>query len=507
MKLTMSVFLCIYFFYYVIIILVKYMKKIFFFIILFSLLPVKALTNNQASDLTFFTTKFIENGNKKINQNSIFKYDFENRITGYHNQLNQEYWCFDNSSFISFIYYQTLGLTLTKKRTNEIDSYSGLIKLDYNAEPYQLDDFKKDKYRFTYIVKNKNIDLSLLKKADLIIIDTNIMLYLGDNKVAYFSQEGAVIEEITSQKGDVIRLKDTVIDPDKEVNLKVNWGLETEDFNILKTSNDKPVIIVKKSDDWVTKMNLTFNITDHDGIYSYTFNDEEILLSGKVSSITKEITENGTYTISVKDVLGNISKEEVTITTIDTNPPVIEDITVTPSKGYATITIKAKDLESGLDSSPYSINSKDWFAKTSYDVNYEGDVKVYVKDKAGNISVKTVSVKINDPIEPKIENIIIGQEEENGTKVIISFNVAGTKQLAIFKSESDLEWIKVEGEYITYLKPGIYSVWLKDNNMNVVDKKTITIKSSNNLYLLWIVPIILIGASCFLFVSYKNNKI
>ena len=64
-------FLCIYFFYYVIIILVKYMKKIFFFIILFSLLPVKALTNNQASDLTFFITKFIENGNKKINQNSI----------------------------------------------------------------------------------------------------------------------------------------------------------------------------------------------------------------------------------------------------------------------------------------------------------------------------------------------------------------------------------------------------------------------------------------------------
>ena len=141
------------------------MKKIFFFIILFSLLPVKALTNNQASDLTFFTTKFIENGNKKINQNSIFKYDSENRITGYHNQLNQEYWCFDNSSFISFIYYQTLSLTLTKKRTNEIDSYSGLIKLDYNAEPYQLDDFKKDKYRFTYIVKNKNIDLSLLKKS------------------------------------------------------------------------------------------------------------------------------------------------------------------------------------------------------------------------------------------------------------------------------------------------------------------------------------------------------
>ena len=40
-----------------------------------------------------------------------------------------------------------------------------------------------------------------------------------------------------------------------------------------------------------------------------------------------------------------------------------------------------------------------------------------------------------------------------------------------------------------------------------LDKKTITIKSSNNLYLLWIVPIILIGASCFLLVSYKNNKI
>ena len=181
-------------FYDIIIIVGEYMKKLFLLFLAFFPLIVKAdLIKTQEDAISFYTTNFIEEGNKRIDSNgySLLAYiNGENRILGYQNKLsksdytNEYKWGFDDASFVSYMYLKTFNLILTNTNTSKKDNYSGLNLKSLQGNPYQLSDFLDDALNsehFYVYKENANIsdeDINL-KAGDLIfILEIIIMLML-----------------------------------------------------------------------------------------------------------------------------------------------------------------------------------------------------------------------------------------------------------------------------------------------------------------------------------------
>lgn len=537
------------------------MKKALMVIIMLFvfILPVKAdLTDSQASDLAFFAENFILEGNKRIGNDGfpIFAYSQgQPRIDGFQSKLswiNKSYngkfgvraykWSFDCSSFASYVYYQTFGLVLTRTLTSQVDSYSGLRICDKTRNPYCVSDFvlnADSNKHFYYIMKNvpaSSVDLSKLKKGDLIVIvGSHIMVYVGDGKIAHASASaitssnlGLEVVNLAQKYGgtkvSVIRLKDKIIPPDKKANMTITWldNKSSFDFRTLQYANDIPVVSYTKSTDkWAQKLTLDISFTDKDGLSAYAFNDDNfIAISGNENKVSKEITENGTYVLKVKDILNNIKTETIEINNIDTIAPLITSFAANNKTNYSVLTVVAKDEESGLAEYPYSFDNKaTWTNKTTYEVSTEGEHYVYVKDNAGNESSLKVNVVLSKVEPPSIGNIINGEVTDNKRKIIISLlnNNESTKIIITNNGSepaNDQQWQPVVGNvYTVFLEEGTYYVWLKDNYSNVIGPQVINVKLNNSeskfelSIFIYIIPIILIGTGIYLFMRYRNNKI
>ena len=162
-----------------------------------------------------------------------------------------------------------------------------------------------------------------------------------------------------------------------------------------------------------------------DGAYiTITSNDSKVGLDKYPYSIDGQhwfsnnsiaVEKSGTYTVYVRDKLGNIAiKDDVEVeiknendnsdnnkenneqnqTKGDVTAPVIKDIQV---NGF-NIKIIAEDSESGLAEEAYSLDNKTWQSNNEIKVEKDGQYMVYVKDKEGNIAKKLVV------IEPEEEN-------------------------------------------------------------------------------------------------------
>lgn len=116
---------------------------------------------------------------------------------------------------------------------------------------------------------------------------------------------------------------------------------------------------------------------------------------GYTSNSTFEVTENGTYTVNVKDASGRVVSTTVTVDCIDKTLPTIVNIskdTEDWSESGVTITVEAADGESGLAGDAYSFNGSEFGSSNSYHVNSNGTVVVRVKDAAGNISESSINI-------------------------------------------------------------------------------------------------------------------
>ena len=526
-----------------------------FAIFFFFLNHVEAdLTKEQENDIASFTTNFILEGNKRTDKNGyplIAYMEGQARIDGYQsklykvgydynhiNYINAYKWTFDSSSFASYIYYHTFNLVLTYSKLAEKDQYSGLTLRNPEANPYQISSFLEDAEKeehFYYVKKDINgssIDFKNVKKGDLIVKDnTNLMIYVGDEKVAGStpnainnSNLGFQIASLKDNYHDaslnIIRVKNDIIPKNMKANTKITW-LDTNEVVELVKEKSKieeniEISYIIPNKNWTQSLTINFSLNAVDELKSYSFSNGEDIwtdISGKSYNLSLKFEQNGTYYLKVRDSKDNEKIEKIIISSIDNNSPIINSLSAIQHGKYSVIEVEASDEESGLAENSFSFdNGKTWTAKNTFDVTVEKEYLVMVKDKAGNVSSMEIMVKIAEQSLPKIENIILGEESNLTKKVTIVVLNCNDCQIAIKGDKDTTVWNTVSNNtYEIYLKEGEYEVLLKDasNNASTQNFK-VELKEKGNynhkiiISMLFLTSIIV---AILIIKKHKNNKI
>lgn len=117
--------------------------------------------------------------------------------------------------------------------------------------------------------------------------------------------------------------------------------------------------------------------------------------SGYTSDSSYEVSENGTYSVSVMDSLGRVASSSVTVNNIDKIAPAIIGISKSTedwSEAGVTITVEASDEGLGFGEEPYSYNGGAYTSQNSFLVTSNGTVTVSVKDAAGNVTSSSINI-------------------------------------------------------------------------------------------------------------------
>lgn len=170
--------------------------------------------------------------------------------------------------------------------------------------------------------------------------------------------------------------------------------LTTPLITIEKIDNIVPSIEIDgNSSTWAGSKTLIIHASDQEsGLASNPYSWDE----GKTwtSIKEKEFTSNQTVNIWVKDAMGNIAKTEVVIDKIDMKAPrvLIGGNTVNPEPSK-TIFLNAYDNESGLHETAYSWDGGNtWTSSSSKTFTANQQVEVWIRDKAGNITKRTIQI-------------------------------------------------------------------------------------------------------------------
>lgn len=184
-----------------------------------------------------------------------------------------------------------------------------------------------------------------------------------------------------------------------------NISAASEAVVIDKIDNKLPIgkINYDYKTDWVSSICIRADASDElSGLpkecYSFSSKENEYIWQ---SYDWKNIYENGTYYIYVRDNASNISLiDTVTINNIDHTAPEIKDIKITNGEKIV-ITINAQDEQSGIQA--YSIdNGTTWQSSNVFEIAKDSVnfIAVTVKDKVNNCS----SIEHRDFITPKVYN-------------------------------------------------------------------------------------------------------
>lgn len=200
-----------------------------------------------------------------------------------------------------------------------------------------------------------------------------------------------------------------------------NTGAAVVTVNVRNIDNTAPVIrkIIKEPEsDWTAK-GVTVTITDvadiqpdnTEGIglheLPYSFDEGE---TWTVEN-TYFYTENGAYSVWVRDALENTAVYTISCSNIDSTGPTIHSVDYTKEKNVksVTLTVTAEDLQpdgsagAGLHEEAYSYNGgKNWTEQNTYEVVKNSTVEVLVRDKLGNVGRKRITVSNIDCLGPEI---------------------------------------------------------------------------------------------------------
>lgn len=123
---------------------------------------------------------------------------------------------------------------------------------------------------------------------------------------------------------------------DTDITMNGKWIAYCRDKSGNVTKEEKDIIVVDnkapavrlslKSDTWCTENRIIVNAKDALSIeycYSCARTGED---SGWITKNEYAVTENGTWKVKVRDAVGNMTEEEITIDNIDNQAPVIRGI-------------------------------------------------------------------------------------------------------------------------------------------------------------------------------------
>ena len=221
--------------------------------------------------------------------------------------------------------------------------------------------------------------------------------------------------EITDNRTIYARL----INENKEV-LKTA-SIEIENIDKIVPQVEEVVI---ETTEWATTNSITLEVTDNVGIVAYGVNrseteEPEFTVCEQAEKLTirvSNITSNAVYYIWIKDVAGNITKQDVTIENIDKTAPTITEAVASTEWGKTnSITFTATDnvgivgyaLNKSETETPEFIacESTTSLSITINEIEENGIYYVWVKDIVGNTTNQLVRVTKVDITEPTIATI------------------------------------------------------------------------------------------------------
>lgn len=192
--------------------------------------------------------------------------------------------------------------------------------------------------------------------------------------------------------------------------------------NIDKTA---PTVTTSLSNTKVTNKDVYITVTGSDSsvIDVITLPDGKTVKGEKTAKY--KATKNGSYTFKVQDRAGNSTSKTVKVSNIDKTAPKVESSLSTNKATNKDVEIKVTGSDSSKIENITLPNKKTVkSSSTKYKVSKNGSYTFKVKDKAGNVTSKTVKVSNIDksaPGKPSVNKVtsksktVTGKAEKNAT--------------------------------------------------------------------------------------------
>lgn len=492
------------------------MKKLYFLLILFFLSPiiVKAdLTASQQESIASFAKEFILEGNKRIGTDGfpIFAYmQGQARIDGYQgkmsyvskdysgiNTVKAQKWCFDCSSFASFVYYHTFGLVLTTNTTKEVDPYSGLKLMNPTANPYLVSTFvsNADKDMHFYIVRKgistSKLNFDELKKGDLLVfVGSHIMVYVGNGQIAHASSSaitrknlGLEVVNLKDKYPDrtvrVLRLKDKIIPTNKVANMTVTWPDNGKTQILGKDDPPSITYVYKGMKD--NKVTYSITMTDDFELKGYNITPDKKtptkwinVEKGKGYVAEYEFISNGDYYVHAIDSRNQVSTKKITVNNIyvDDTSPVVEKVDYEYNINTNTFNVRVTATDESSIS--YSLDGTNYVDKNYFENLNRNTYTLYVKDLYNNITKQDII--ISDALLPTIEVTTPSEYTYETTIKINATSTDGIKGYNLTRQKEKPEYfIQYTGEiYQKIIENGTYYIWISTKN-GIINYKEIII--------------------------------
>ena len=232
----------------------------------------------------------------------------------------------------------------------------------------------------------------------------------------------ATISNLSYAWSDASTLKTLTVNANDTYTVTItgdNIATTTASITVSNIDATPPTIVSLEADITIPtagNVTLTVNGTDESGLATEPYSWDGSTWS---ATNTKTITENGTYTVYVKDAVGNIAEKSITISNIyvpappaDTTPPIILDLypdTTEPAQQVIlTVSVAEPDVLISWD------GGLTWGSSTTTIAQANALHTVYVKDYAGNVASKSYDVtNIYIPVkEDEISEIEVIEVEE-----------------------------------------------------------------------------------------------
>ena len=251
-----------------------------------------------------------------------------------------------------------------------------------------------------------------------------------------------------------------------------------------------PVITISGNATAWTKDDVTLTVSAVDskdgkegvGVAAYNWGD------GWSAVTTLKVSENKTYTVSVKDRVGNVAQESVVVDKIDKTAPKITNVKVDPDEWSNKVSYEviAEDSESGVKS--YKMDDGAWQDSNKFDVTDNKEHNFFAVDNAGNESESVAATATKyDNKKPVVNSVDVTY---GGTSVSNdSYTTSNKKYEFTVDAKDDESGVKEYSiDSITWQDSSVfslnggatYSFYVKDNAGNVSEPFEVALKKDDD---------------------------
>ena len=258
----------------------------------------------------------------------------------------------------------------------------------------------------------------------------------------------------------------------------------------VEVDKDAPVITISGNATAWTKDDVTLTVSAVDskdgkdgvGVAAYNWGD------GWSAVTTLKVSENKTYTVSVKDRVGNVAQESVVVDKIDKTAPKITNVKVDPDEWSNKVSYEviAEDSESGVKS--YKMDDGAWQDSNKFDVTDNKEHNFFAVDNAGNESESVAATATKyDNKKPVVNSVDVTY---GGTSVSNdSYTTSNKKYEFTVDAKDDESGVKEYSiDSITWQDSSVfslnggatYSFYVKDNAGNVSEPFEVALKKDDD---------------------------